>query len=99
MEKVFLVKWCSGATYNFYYENIFVTTDEQKAQSYVERFNNLLSEYRKFYSRYEEDHELFSREEGFFGRKLKDEFIDRYFDRWCLLKRISFCTYEPVELR
>lgn len=91
MEKVFLVKWCSGAMYNFYYEDIFATVDESEAILYVEKFNRILLKYKKFYSKFEED--------GCCCERLRSDVADKYFDRWCLLRKISFCTYSEITLR
>ena len=91
IDKVYLVKYSQGRYDTFEVTDIFVTFNEETAINYMNRFNYLIKEYRKFYSKFEETN---SRVRNW----IKDEYND-YYDRWYWLREINDCFIVEMEIR
>jgi hypothetical protein len=81
--KMFIVKYCGGDYYDYYSYVIFVTADENKAIKYVTKFNTILKKWKEYYSRFEKN----------------DEHVEKHFDRWYSLSRVTRCSYDVVDVR
>jgi len=94
MDKVYLVKYC-GSSYGDYYEiTIFATAKKTTATKYVTKFNRILKKWKDYYSQFEYRHvELTD------FNWIKDEYVDKYYDRWSSLQNVTKCYYEEVPMR
>lgn len=89
---MYIVKYSGGSVDDYYTANIFVTHDKSKAEEYVKRYNEILSKWREYYKKYEEN-------SGTSHAWIKDEFVNEYFDRWYQLNNVDHCYWEEIELR
>ena len=89
--EIYIIKYRYGDYDEFYEKIIFATTYKKKAIAYVKRFNQILEKWKTFYSQFEiEDCETTC---------IKEEYIDRYFQRGHRLQEIDKCFFEIVQLR
>lgn len=88
MDKIYVVRYC-----RFDHDiDIFATSKKSKATRYVTRFNRILKEWKDHYKKYEI--------EKYPGLKwISDEYIDRYYSRWNMLRDINRCYWVEVEIR
>lgn len=91
MDKMYIVRYY-GCSYDDAYEvNLFVTNKKTTATKYVTRFNSILKKWKEHYKQYEETE---------YGMPwLKDEYTEKYFDRWNSLRNISKCYWNEIEFR
>lgn len=92
---MFIVKIQGGSWDDYYTSNMFVTFDEDKAKSYVEKYNRILEAYKDFYKKFTEDRYG----DGSFESMKEDADSMEYFDRWIALDNITRCYYEELEQR
>lgn len=71
--------------------NVFATTNKSKAKKWVSKFNKTLKKWSYYYSQFEDDRLGF--------RWIKDEYVEKYFDRWNSISRINNAFIEEIELR
>jgi hypothetical protein len=91
MNKIYIVKY-RGGTYEDSWDNIiFATTKKTTATKYVTKFNRILKKWKDYYKQFEEN--------KFGFNWLKNEYINKHFDRWNTISDISKCYYEEVPLR
>jgi hypothetical protein len=91
MKKMFIVKYSFGSYEDHHVVIIFATTKKSTATKYVTKFNRILKKWKKHYSQYEQN------DTGL--NWIKEEYIEKYFDRWHCLRNINRCYYEEVPLR
>ena len=91
MEKMYLVKYSGGSYDDWFSEDIFITSKKYKATKYVNKFNRILKKWKEYYSQFEDDKYRFP--------WIKDEFVDKHFDRWNSLRKINKCYFEEIEVR
>lgn len=91
MDKIYIIKYCGGDWEYFYTNDVFATTDEQKAIEYVSKFNFILKEWRKYYSQFEDHNGVFN--------WIKKEHSEKHSKRWHCIKKIDKCYYEQISLR
>ena len=89
MEKYFIVEYFSEDRDG--YIQLFVTKDEEYAKKYVKKFNTILQKCIDCYSRYEET--------DYGSSWIKNEYVEKYFDRWYSLRQIVEASYREIELR
>lgn len=88
---MYIVKYDGGGYDDYYISTLFVTTKKTTATKYVTKFNKILKKWKKHYEQYETNE---------FGMKwLKDEHIDKHYDRWNSLREVTKCYWEEVEVR
>jgi hypothetical protein len=88
MENIYIVSYSTGEYEDYRECNIFATFDEQKAIAYVRRFNSLIDKWYNYYSKYNGDY-----------RWIKDEFVEKYFNRWYIMHELNDCSYKEIEVR
>ena len=89
--KIYLVKYCGGSYDDYYSVVIFATAKKPTATKYVTRFNRILKKWKQYYSQFENS------DNGF--KWIKDQHIEKHFDRWDRLRNITKCYYEEVSVR
>lgn len=90
-EKIYLVKYCGGDYDEYYSTIIFATFNKDFSIKYVKRFNSILNKWKKYYSKYEDERLGF--------RWIMDEYVEKYFDRWIGLSKVTKCYYEEINIR
>ena len=91
MGNIYIVKYTGGCYDDFYTEDVFVTDKKSKATRYVTKFNKMLKKWKEHYKQYE------SKELGMTW--IKDEYVEKHFNRWDSLKMINNCYWEEIEVR
>lgn len=95
MEKIYIVSYSSGDYEDYSNKIIFATMSKSKATKYVTRFNKILKKWKDYYKIYEE--------KKIWSNKLltwiKDEYVEKHYDRWYMLQNINKCRYIEIELR
>jgi hypothetical protein len=91
MKKIYIVTYSAGSYDDAYDKNIFVTENKSKATRYVKRFNRLLKKWNEYYDQYAE-------QKGGI-RWIKNEYSEKYFNRWHNLLEINRCFMEEIETR
>lgn len=91
-KQMYIVKYCGGSYDDFYDHTIFVTDNKKTATNYVKKFNSILKKWKDYYNQY-------TSTEEFAIDWIKDEYSDKYFDRWYSLRAVTKCYYEKVEKR
>lgn len=63
MEKkyMWIVRYSRGSWDDFVRINVFVTTDEEKAKAYCEKFNRILTKWKEYWGQIEETEYNFNR--------------------------------------
>lgn len=89
--KIYLCYYSTGDYEDYRITNVFATTNESKAKKWVSKFNRTLKKWKYYYSQFEED--------KFGYRWIKDEYVEKYYDRWYSLYKINNAYIEEVELR
>jgi hypothetical protein len=92
MKKMYIIRYCGGGYDDWYEANVFVTDKKRDATKYVTKFNRLLKKWKEHYKQYE--HEI----KGL-GSWLKDEHLERHFDRWDTLRNINKCYWNEIDFR
>jgi hypothetical protein len=90
-DKIYVVKYCGGDYEDFGNVTVFATTKKSVATRYVTKFNRILKKWKNHYKQFE------TNEMGIDW--IKQEFVERHFDRWNRLQNISTCYYEEVLVR
>lgn len=89
--KIYIIKYRGGDYEDYYEKIIFATTYKTKAIAYVRRFNRILKKWKNYYKQFETKHCGIT--------WIKEEYIDKYFQRWYSLQEIDRCFFESIELR
>ena len=91
IEKVYIVAYSEGLYEDYCKYNIFATGSKVKATEYRDKFNKLLKKWQEYYTIYGEEK---------LGRLyLKEEYVEKYFDRWYKIMDIHECFIEELEIR
>jgi len=88
MQNIYIVYYSTGEYEDYRECDIFATFDKEKAIAYVYRFNSLKDKWYKHYSKYNGDY-----------RWIKDEFVEKYFNRWYIMHELNDCSYKEIEVR
>jgi len=88
MENLYIVKYSSGEIDERYNVEIFATMHKYVAIDYTIKFNEILKRWKHYYKQYENP-------DGW----IKDEYVEKYFDRWYCLKDVKECYVKILELR
>ena len=89
---MYLVKYCGGSYDDYYTAEIFVTTKKTTATKYVTRFNKLLKKWKEHYKQFEGD-------SGCGFKWIKDEYVEKHFNRWNSLRNINKCYWIEIDAR
>lgn len=89
---MYIVKYCGGEYEDYYIKDIFVTNDENIAIKYANKFNSIIEKWKKHYKQFEEERHGMT-------NWIKREFIEQHYYRWSLLRDITECYYEKIEVR
>lgn len=84
---MYIVKYSTGSWDDYYQINIFVTTDKEMAEKYVEKFNNILKKWKEYYSQFKDEY-----------GGIKDEYL-KMSDRFYSLMEINKCSFKEIEIR
>lgn len=84
---MFLVKYSGGGIDDPFSINIFITSDQDIAEKYVKKFNDILARWKQYYKKFEQQ------------GVIADEFVQEYGDRWWRLYDIKRCHYEIIQVR
>jgi Fe-S oxidoreductase len=87
MDIMYIVKYSGGEWDDYYTSDIFVTSNKEVAEKYVEKFNNILKKWKEYYSQFAGDY-----------GSIKEEYIEMY-DRFYSLKGINKCYFKEIEIR
>lgn len=90
-DKIYLVKYCGGSYDDYYTCVVFATTKQSVAKKYVAKFNRILKKWKKYYRQFE------GKEMGF--NWIKQEHVEKHFDRWNAINNISEAYYEEIPVR
>jgi len=88
MDNIYIVKYSGGSYDGYYTRDIFGTADESTAIAYVNKFNNILNNWKAYYKKFEDG-------DGW----LRSDVDDEHFEKWYKLHQISRCYYEPLPVR
>lgn len=89
MNKMYLVQYSTGSYDSFYQNKLFVTSDENFAKQYVEKFNRILECGKQYMSKFDDPEFDW----------IKDEYIEKYFYRWIAFRETNQCYYQEIEVR
>jgi len=89
--KIYLCCYSTGEYDNYGIAIVFATTNKSKAKRWVSKFNKILKKWRSYYSQFEDDKSIIN--------WIKDEYVDKYYDRWNSIHKINNAFIEEVELR
>lgn len=87
---IYIVSYSTGSYEDYQEIILFATTKKSTATKYVTKFNKLVDKWYKYYSQYEDD--------NMFGW-IKQEYVEKYFNRWHKLKEINKAFYQEIEIR
>lgn len=90
MEKCYICYYSSGEYDDYWINNIFVTKDLQKARLWVDKFNNILEKWKKYFEKFEKD--------GWIEDKYVSGDFDIY-DRWYTICEINKADFKEIEFR
>lgn len=88
---IYIVSYSTGAYEDYREIILFSTTKKSTATKYVTKFNKLVDKWYKYYSQYEQNCSG--------HRWIKQEYIEKYFNRWYKLKEINKAFYQEIEIR
>jgi hypothetical protein len=88
MEKMYLVCYSCGSYEDYRNITIFVTKNLRRARSYRAKFNRILRKWNDYYSQFTGDNDW-----------IKNEYIEKYYDRWHMIRNINRCFIDEVEVR
>lgn len=71
--------------------NVFVTTNIEVAQKWVNKFNKVIEKYKDLYKQFEEV-------SPFFGRQLSEKYCE-YVERWDFVNNVKYIGIEEIEIR
>lgn len=91
MKKCYLCYYSVGQYDDYRVNNVFVTNNIKSAKIWIKKFNNIAKEWKLYYSQYEEDKHSFT--------WIKDEYVEKYYDRWSSLRSINKANFEEIEFR
>jgi len=91
MKKMYIVRYCGGSYDDWYESNVFVTDKKSTATKYATKFNKMLKKWKEHYKQFE------SKEFGMTW--IKDEYVEKHFNRWNSLQNINNCYWKEIELR
>lgn len=91
MEKIYIVKYSTGSYDDYCVNDVFATENKKLAISYTKKFNKIVKKWMSYFHQFEETKYGFN--------WIKDEYVERYFDRWNSLRCINDCFYEEIEVR
>jgi hypothetical protein len=91
MKNMYIIKYSGGSYDDFYTTDIFVTTNKSKATRYATKFNRILKTWKDHYKKYEE------KKHGFGW--IKDEFVEKKYDRWSSLNNVNRCFVDKIQQR
>lgn len=89
--KIYLCCYSTGCYDDYRVIIVFATTNKSKASRWVSKFNKILKKWSYYYSQFEDDKSIIN--------WIKDEYVDKYFDRWNRIRGINNAYMEAVELR
>ena len=92
---IYIAKYSVGNYDDYGVVDVFVSTDKNKVTKWVTKFNRLLKEYRKFYTKFEVE----NGDEIWGLPWIKDGYLDDYFDRWNRLRNTNEAFYDMIEIR
>lgn len=88
---MYICYYTTGSHDDFWRTNVFVTDSYEKAQHWVNKFNETLEKWKMYYTKYEDNKYGFS--------YIKDEYINAYYDRWHVLNNTNKAWFEEIENR
>jgi len=89
--KIYLCCYSTGEYDDCRVITVFATMNKSKAKMWRAKFNKILKKWSHYYSKFEEDR---------FGfRWIKDEYVEKYYDRWHSIHKINNAFIEEIELR
>ena len=83
---MWVVKYSTGSYDDFYTVNVFVTTNEETAQAYCEKFNRILTKWKDYW-------DTIVNEDNCLG---DDEYN---FHRWCRISGMNLAYYDKIQIR
>lgn len=87
--KIYLCCYTTGDYDDYRVIIVFATTNESKAKKWVSKFNKILKKWSYYYSQFEDDR---------FGfRWIKDEYVEKYYDRWYSLYKTNKAFIQEIE--
>ena len=89
--KIYLCCYSTGEYDDYCVITVFATTNKSKAKKWVSKFNKILKKWSYYCSKFEEN--------KFGYRWIKDEYVEKYYDRWYSLYKTNNAFIEEVELR
>jgi len=90
-DKIYLCCYSSGAYDDYRVITVFATTNKSNAKRWVSKFNKILKKWRGYYSQFEDDKSIIN--------WIKDEYVDKYYDRWNSIRKINNAFVEEVQVR
>lgn len=90
-DKIYLCCYSTGAYDDYRVVIVFATTNKSNAKRWVSKFNKILKKWSCYYSQFEGDLGGF--------KWIKDEYVEKYYDRWNSIRKINNAFVEEIELR
>ena len=93
MSKMYIVRYCGGSYEDWRKVDIFVTAKKSEATKYVTKFNKILKKWKEHYKQYETKGPYFP------FPWIKDEYVEKHYNRWSSLRNVDKCYWDEIELR
>ena len=89
--KIYLCCYSTGEYDDYRVITVFATMNKSKASRWASKFNKILKKWSYYYSQFEDDKSTIN--------WIKDEYVEKYYDRWYSLYKTNNSFIEEVELR
>ena len=89
--KIYIAKYSTGSYENHKEYIVFASTNKSKVTKWCTKFNKMLKKWIIHYDKYCHD---------YLGiRWIKEEYVEKHYERWSLLQNINNAYYEEIEIR
>lgn len=93
MNKLYLVTYSTGSYDDYFEVKVFATANKDIATKWIDRFNSILNKWKEYYKQYENT----NTQPGY--EWIEDKYVDLYFDRWYMSRKLNKAFFEEIELR
>lgn len=91
MKTIYLIKYSVGSYEDYKEITVFATAVKKVATKYVTKANKILKKWKDYYSQFEDNR---------IGIKwIKEEYIEKYYNRWSSIKAVNRFYWEEIEVR
>lgn len=89
--EVYVANYSTGDFDDYYEVQVFVSHDKLKVEKWVKKFNRILSDYKEYNKKFEDSESPYN--------WIKAEYVQDYFERWYLIKKVNNAFIRTLEIR